>query len=80
MTRFLKKYIGGRWLTRAASEFEEVVNPATVEALVNVPLSSEAETAEAIRVADVAFQTWKKVSVPVRGRFVIKMHECFFEK
>ncbi len=48
MTRFLKNYIGGRWVTSAATEFEEVVNPATEEALVNVPLSSEAETAEAI--------------------------------
>ncbi|MFR2550467.1 MAG: aldehyde dehydrogenase family protein [Clostridioides difficile] len=60
MTRFLKNYIGGRWVTSTATEFEEVVNPATEEALVNVPLSSEAETAEAIRVADEAFQTWKK--------------------
>ena len=56
------------------TEFEEVVNPATEEALVNVPLSSEAETAEAIRVADEAFQTWKKVSVPVRGRYLFKLH------
>ena len=74
MTRFLKNYIGGRWVTSAATEFEEVVNPATEEALVNVPLSSEAETAEAIRVADEAFQTWKKVSVPVRGRYLFKLH------
>ena len=27
MTRFLKNYIGGRWVTSAATEFEEVVNP-----------------------------------------------------
>ncbi|MDU6315285.1 MAG: aldehyde dehydrogenase family protein, partial [Enterococcus faecalis] len=74
MTRFLKNYIGGRWVTSTATEFEEVVNPATEEALVNVPLSSEAETAEAIRVADEAFQTWKKVSVPVRGRYLFKLH------
>lgn len=74
MTRFLKNYIGGRWVTSAATEFEEVVNPATEEALVNVPLSSEAETAEAIRVADEAFKTWKKVSVPVRGRYLFKLH------
>lgn len=74
MTRFLKNYIGGRWVTSTATEFEEVINPATEEALVNVPLSSEAETAEAIRVADEAFQTWKKVSVPVRGRYLFKLH------
>ena len=49
-----------RWVTSAATEFEEVVNPATEEALVNVPLSSEAETAEAIRVADEAFSNMEK--------------------
>ena len=36
MTRFIKNYIGGRWVTSTDIEFEEVVNPATEEALVNV--------------------------------------------
>ena len=45
MTRFLRNYIDGRWVASRATEFEEVVNPATEEALVNVPLSSKTETA-----------------------------------
>ncbi|WP_155048395.1 aldehyde dehydrogenase family protein, partial [Klebsiella michiganensis] len=32
------------------------------------------ETAEGIRVAEEDFQTWEKVSVPVRGRYLFKLH------
>lgn len=60
MTRFLRNYIDGRWVASRSTEFEEVMNPATEEALANVPLSSKAETAEAVKAADAAFQTWKK--------------------
>ena len=79
MTRFLRNYIDGRWVASRATEFEEVVNPATEEALVNVPLSSKTETSEAVRAADAAFQTWKKVPVPVRGRYLFKLHQLLTE-
>ncbi|BDP89175.1 hypothetical protein EfmAA818_27710 [Enterococcus faecium] len=75
MTRFLRNYIDGRWVASRSTEFEEVMNPATEEALANVPLSSKAETAEAVKAADAAFQTWKKVPVPVRGRYLFKLHQ-----
>ena len=79
MSRVLKNYINGQWVDSETTEFEEIVNPATEEVLAKVPLSTDSETAEAIEVAETAFHSWKKVSVPVRGRYLFKLHHLLTE-
>lgn len=56
----LENYIDGQWCVSQASEYLEVVNPATAEVLAQVPLSSAAEVAQAVESAAIAFQIWRR--------------------
>jgi malonate-semialdehyde dehydrogenase (acetylating) / methylmalonate-semialdehyde dehydrogenase len=56
----LQNYIDGQWCVSQASEYLEVVNPATAEVLAQVPLSSAAEVAQAVESAAIAFQIWRR--------------------
>ena len=79
MTRLLKNYINGEWVDSHSENIEEVMNPATEEVLARVPLSTKEATAAAIEAAEEAFTSWKKVSVPVRGRYLFKLHHLLSE-
>jgi malonate-semialdehyde dehydrogenase (acetylating)/methylmalonate-semialdehyde dehydrogenase len=52
-------YIDGRWQDSTASEWQDVVNPATGELLARVPLSDNAEVARAIDAAAAAYPAWR---------------------
>ena len=47
-------YINGHWQDSAATEWQDVVNPATGEVLARVPLSDSAEVGRAIEAAAAA--------------------------
>lgn len=79
MTRMLKNYINGEWVASRSEKIEDVMNPATEEVLARVPLSTEEETAAAIEAAEEAFASWKKVSVPNRGRYLFKLHHLLIK-
>lgn len=79
MTRILKNYINGQWVDSSATNFEEVMNPATEEPLVKVPLSTKEETHQAIEIAQQAFESWSKVPVPKRGRLLFKLQHLLVE-
>src|SRR5699024_1181721 len=79
MTRILKNYINGQWVDSQATNFEEVMNPATEEPLVRVPFSTPEETHEAIEIAQTAFESWSKVPVPKRGRLLFKLQNLLVE-
>ncbi len=53
-------YIDGRWQDSTASEWQDVVNPATGEALGRVPLSDAQEVATAIQAASAAYPGWRR--------------------
>jgi malonate-semialdehyde dehydrogenase (acetylating)/methylmalonate-semialdehyde dehydrogenase len=57
----LLNYIGGEWRCSRASEFLDVRNPATTETIVRVPLTPPDEVDEAVRLAQVAFNDWRRV-------------------
>lgn len=79
MTRVLKNYINGQWVDSTSTKNDTVVNPATEEVLAVVPFSTAEETAQAIEVAQEAFESWKKVAVPVRGRYLFKLQHLLLE-
>jgi len=56
----VSNYINGQWVDSGASEWQEVVNPATGETLAQVPLSSPSEVAAAIEAAAAAFPEWRR--------------------
>src|SRR6202158_3188773 len=53
-------YINGQWQDFAASEWQDVVNPATGELLARVPLSDSDEVAAAVESAPAAFPEWRR--------------------
>lgn len=51
----LLNYVGGSWKRSRASEYLDVRDPATTEAIVRVPLTPRDEVDEAVRAAKAAF-------------------------
>ena len=56
----LTHYINGHWAHAHASEWRDVVNPATGEILASVPLSDAADVNVAVEAAASAFSEWRR--------------------
>jgi malonate-semialdehyde dehydrogenase (acetylating)/methylmalonate-semialdehyde dehydrogenase len=56
----LRNYVGGRWEAATATETLAVRNPATGEVIADVPMSSAADVARAVRAASEALATWRR--------------------
>src|SRR3984893_18095047 len=56
----LTNYINGQWIDSRASEWRDVINPATCEVLASVPLSDTAEVNAAVEAAAAAFPGWRR--------------------
>jgi len=59
-TNKLPHYINGQWTEAQASEWRDVVNPATGELLASVPLADAAEVNDAVEAAAAAFPEWRR--------------------
>src|SRR5712692_8413863 len=53
-------YINRQWQDSAASEWQDVANPATGEVLARVPLSDSAEVTKAVDAAADAYPAWRR--------------------
>lgn len=73
MAERLQNYINGQWCASAATNYLDVVNPATSEVLAQVPLSPAREVDEAARSAAAAFQTWRRVPAGDRIQYLFKL-------
>jgi len=56
----VSNYINGEWQHSTATEWQDVVNPATGEVLARVPLSDSGEVVQAIEAAAAAFPAWRR--------------------
>jgi malonate-semialdehyde dehydrogenase (acetylating)/methylmalonate-semialdehyde dehydrogenase len=56
----LRNYVGGDWVAATAADTQQVVNPATGEALAEVPLSNAADVDRAVAAAQAAFWPWRQ--------------------
>ena len=56
----LTNFINGRWTDSSASEWRDVVNPATGEMLAQVPLADAPEVNQAVEAAAAAFPEWRR--------------------
>ncbi|MCX6620128.1 MAG: aldehyde dehydrogenase family protein, partial [Acidobacteria bacterium] len=57
----LRNYIAGTWIAAEATEFADVLNPATSELLASAPLSGAREVGEAVDAASSAFTSWRRL-------------------
>lgn len=56
----LLNYVDGQWVRSAASNYLDVTNPATAQALTTVPMSPGAEVETAVAKAAAAFVEWRR--------------------
>ena len=68
----LLNFIGGQWQRSSGSQYIDVVNPATAQALTAVPLSPGAEVDAAVQAAAKAFPDWRMTPVGDRIQHLFK--------
>ena len=56
----LQNYINGGWRLSSATEFVDVVNPATTEVLARTPISTPVDVDAAVQAAAAAFPAWRR--------------------
>ena len=70
-----KNYINGKWVESSATERFDVICPLTQDVIAQVPLSPESEFNEAVANAKDTFQSWKKVPISQRIRYMLKYQQ-----
>ena len=68
-------FINGEWQNASAAEWQDVVNPATGEALAQVPLSDAAEVTRAIEAAARAYPAWRRTPPEDRIQPLFKLKQ-----
>jgi malonate-semialdehyde dehydrogenase (acetylating) / methylmalonate-semialdehyde dehydrogenase len=68
-------YVNGQWVESKASEWLDVTDPATGEAIAKVPLSSAKEVGEAVEAAAAAFPEWRRTPPEDRIQPLFKLKQ-----
>jgi len=72
-------HVNGEWITTSPHGSYTLRNPATDEALVELPRFQEAETRAAIEAAHVAFLSWRRTTAKVRSDILRRWYELMIE-
>ena len=75
MIERLQNFIDGAWRTSGAEQILNVMNPASAQVLVEVPLSPADEVNEAAEAASRAFVSWRQTPVGDRILPMFKLRE-----
>jgi malonate-semialdehyde dehydrogenase (acetylating)/methylmalonate-semialdehyde dehydrogenase len=74
--RVLENFVDGRWLAARSAEQLDVVNPASGETIVRVPLSGAGDVELAVAAARAALPGWRAVPVSRRARYLFELREA----
>jgi 1-pyrroline dehydrogenase len=74
-----KNYIGGEWVDSAGGETMEVLNPATGEAIAEVPASTEEDSNRAVEAAKAALPEWLDSTPRERAEMLLKLADVIDE-
>jgi malonate-semialdehyde dehydrogenase (acetylating)/methylmalonate-semialdehyde dehydrogenase len=75
----LRNYVNGAWRASTATEFVEVINPATAEVLTSTPLSTRADVDAAVQTAAEAFPAWRRTPPGERIQYLFKLKNLLEE-
>ncbi|MFT3701984.1 MAG: CoA-acylating methylmalonate-semialdehyde dehydrogenase [Agriterribacter sp.] len=75
----LKNYINGEWVVSSATDYWNVVNPANQEVMAQVPSGASADVDAAVKAADIAFATWKRVPAGKRIQYLFQLKRLLEE-
>jgi succinate-semialdehyde dehydrogenase/glutarate-semialdehyde dehydrogenase len=76
----LKLFIGGEWLTGGGRRTRSVINPATGEAIGDLPLASDADLDRALEAAQRSFPLWRAKAPHERGRILRRAADLLRER
>jgi len=76
--RTLRNYIDGEWV-ESNGELINVVNPATLQTIARVPISTEEELKSAVVAAKAAFPEWRRTTPLARSRLLFRLKELMEE-
>jgi betaine-aldehyde dehydrogenase len=76
----LQNFIGGELVDPAEGETEDVVNPATGEAIAEAPVSTKADVDRAVAAAKDAFESWAAKTPGERALALLKMADLIEER
>jgi len=71
----VKLLLDGKFVESNATDWRDVVNPATQQVLARVPMCDAREVGQAIDIAAAAFKTWRNVPIGQRARMMLKLQE-----
>src|SRR5271155_2871476 len=69
----LQNYVNGSWQPSSATEFVDVINPATMELLARTPISTSADVDAAVQAAADAFPAWRRTPPGERIQYLFKL-------
>lgn len=72
-------YINGAWIKPSATEYFDVINPATGQVIARTPLGTKADVDAAARAAAEAFPAWRRVPVNDRVQYLFKLRNLLRE-
>lgn len=72
-------YIGGQWRRSTATEYLDVFNPATGEAIAKVPLSPAPDVDDAAKAAARAFPAWRRTPPVERVQYLYRLKRLLEE-
>jgi malonate-semialdehyde dehydrogenase (acetylating)/methylmalonate-semialdehyde dehydrogenase len=75
----LQNYVGGNWHRSSATEYVNVLNPATSEILARTPLSTNADVDAAVQAAADAFPAWRRTPPGERVRYLFTLRNLLVE-
>jgi 1-pyrroline dehydrogenase len=74
-----KNFVGGEWVDSASGETMEVVNPATGEAIAEVPRGSQEDVDRAVAAAKKALPEWLEATPGERAELLLKLADLIDE-
>lgn len=77
--RIIKNYINGKWVDTYGDKYLDVENPSNANIIAKVPLSTKADSDEAVVAAKTAFPEWSKTPVTKRVGFMFALHRVLLE-
>lgn len=75
----LQNYINGAWVASSATEYWNVVNPASQEVMAQVPAGTAADVDTAVKSSEKAFATWKRVPAGKRIQYLFQLKRLIEE-
>ncbi len=74
-----QNFVGGEWVDAAEGETMEVINPATGEAIAEVPRGSQEDVDRAVAAAKKAFEEWRETTPAERSGMLLALADALEE-